>query len=75
MVHAILFSVFYSFIVLHYQGFMKSKLIVTNQTGQLVKTQTLDSDYQINLDDFTPGLYFIKLDSGRSAKYEKVVLE
>ena len=54
---------------------MKSKLIVTNQTGQLVKTQTLDSDYQINLDDFTPGLYFIKLDSGRSAKYEKVVLE
>jgi photosystem II stability/assembly factor-like uncharacterized protein len=30
MVHAILFSVFYSFIVLHYQGFMKSKLIVTN---------------------------------------------
>jgi len=30
MVHAILFSVFYSFVVLHYQGFMKSKLIVTN---------------------------------------------
>ena len=27
MVHAILFSVFYSFVVLHYQGFMKSKLI------------------------------------------------
>jgi len=51
------------------------KITVTNQTGQLVKTQTLDSDYQINLDDFTPGLYFIKLDSGRSTKYEKVVLD
>ena len=51
------------------------KITVTNQTGQLVKTQTLDSDYQINLEDFTPGLHFIKLDDGRYVKYKKVVLE
>lgn len=51
------------------------KITVSNQTGQQIKMQTMDSDYQVNLEGFTPGLYFIKLDDEQSVRYEKVVLD
>jgi len=51
------------------------RITVSNQTGQQVKSQILESDYQIDLGDYTLGLYFIKLDDGQSVSYDKIVLE
>jgi hypothetical protein len=51
------------------------KVTVFNQTGQLVLVQTLESDFQIDLHEFPAGIYFLKLDDGRTMKHKKLVLE
>lgn len=51
------------------------KVTVFNQTGQQVLSQTIENDFKIDLHNFQTGMYFLKLDDGRSVKYEKVVLE
>ena len=61
MVHAILFSVFYSFIVLHYQGFMKSKLIVVLSEDSV--------PIQWNIPTDTPGLIGVVIAGKKPKKF------
>ena len=61
-------------LIIEYEGNIeKTDFVIVNSTGQIVFAGFLFEKTEIETENFTPGLYFIKLRSGKTIEFRKVI--